>query len=334
MRRIIFPGQDVVECYEIIAASIRRNHVLKRLNWIENRIPSDEQADLLIESIIDNRSIRNIELENCFNHDGVNGCRALAALIASGRSFQELDFSENGLCGMDDAAAALATNPQLERLLIRDNQLNDRDAELIAEALKQNTNLQNVFLDDNSITSAGFERIRAAIYDPSSMNNMESCNHTCWVDLVKGNAHGTPRQRRNRKLYQLLYTRHLDGSNVRHLNAELGEEKYTIKLVPKQVETMHHAPTQNPGVWPASGSYIEVSSILSMAYSDARGLHSWLEAAEARGVERLTSRRLERDPGSHEEDVDADAVPDPPCEVLRHARPRARHQETKDLYVM
>ncbi|EJK45424.1 hypothetical protein THAOC_35963 [Thalassiosira oceanica] len=223
MRHIQFPGPDVVKCYEIIAASIRRNHALKRLTWIDNRIPSDEQADLLIKSIIDNRAIKHIRLQNSFNQSGVNGCRALAALMTCGRPFDLLNFRGNGLSGIDDLAAALATNPQLKELVMSGNELNDRDAELISEALKQNTNLQRLHLNLNSITSAGFENIRTAIYDPSSLNAMESCNHTCLVDCVKENEHRmTPRQRRNRKLYKLLSTRHLGGSNARHLNAELG----------------------------------------------------------------------------------------------------------------
>ncbi|EJK54028.1 hypothetical protein THAOC_26423 [Thalassiosira oceanica] len=234
MRRIRFPGPDVVECYEIIATSIRRNHTLKDLAWINNRIPSNEQADLLIKSIIDNRSIKEVVLAYCFNQGGVNGCRALATLMTCGRPFQTLDFSDNVLSSIDDVAAALATNPQLTELWIHDNQLNDRDAELIAQALKQNTNLQRLYLSGNSITSAGFETIRLTIYDPSSLNAMESCNHTCRIDCVEGNAHDmTPRQRRNRKLYKLLSTRHMNGSNARHLNAEFGEEQFTIRLVPK-----------------------------------------------------------------------------------------------------
>ncbi|EJK63383.1 hypothetical protein THAOC_15959 [Thalassiosira oceanica] len=235
MRRITIPGPNVVECYEIIASSIRRNHALKKLTWIGNRIPSDEQADLLIKSIIDNLAIKHVVLTNCFNQGGANGCRALAALMTCGRPLQILDFSDNGLSDIDDVAAALATNPLLEALAINGNKLNDRDAELIAQALKQNAILQALDLRGNSITSAGFENIRTAIYDPSSLNAVVACNHTCIViDCVEGNICGmTPRQRRNRKLSKLLSTRHLDGSNARHLNAELGKEKDTIKLVPK-----------------------------------------------------------------------------------------------------
>ncbi|EJK63698.1 hypothetical protein THAOC_15627 [Thalassiosira oceanica] len=143
---------------------------------------------------------------------------------------------------MDDVSAAVATNPQLKSLWIEDNELNDRDAELIAQALKQNTNLQVLYLVGNSnMTPTGFQKIGAAIYDPSSMNATESCNHTCWVDRVEGNELCmTPQWRRNRKLYQLLSTRHLEGSNARHLNAELGGEKFTIKLVPKVLHCIKH----------------------------------------------------------------------------------------------
>ena len=126
-------------------------------------------------------------MENCFHQNGVNGCRALASLLTSGRPFEELDFDRNGLSGIDDVAAALATNPQLETLYITDNKLNDRDAELIAQALKQNTNLHKLYLDENNITAAGFERIQTVIYDPSSLNAMEACNHTCWIDCMEGN---------------------------------------------------------------------------------------------------------------------------------------------------
>ena len=60
-----------------------------------------------------------------------------------------------------------------------------RDAELIAQALEQNTNLLELYLEGNSITSAGFETIQAVIYNPSSLNAMGSCNHTCYVDCVE-----------------------------------------------------------------------------------------------------------------------------------------------------
>ncbi|EJK59027.1 hypothetical protein THAOC_20809 [Thalassiosira oceanica] len=177
--------------------------------------------------------------------NGVNGCRALAALMRCGSPLDLLDFSGNGLSGTDDVAAALASNPQLDILDLTENQLNDRDAELIAQALKQNTNLKMLsLLGGNSITPAGFGKIRTTICDPSSLNAMESCNHTCHVDCVEQNGHYrggnfkgmASQQRRRRKLYKLLSARHEEGSNARHLNAELGEGPFAAKLVPRVLE--------------------------------------------------------------------------------------------------
>ena len=233
MQCIRFPGPDVAECYERIATSIRRNHALKKLFWLNNRFPSDEQADLFIESVIENCSIKNVTMENCFDQNGVNGCRALESLMTSGRPFEKLDFDNNALSGIVDVAAALSTNPQIITLSMTGNELNDRDAELIARALKQNTNLRYMFLGNNDITSAGFEKIRMTIYNPSSLKAMESCNHTCYVDCLYwievtdyymgANDDGlTPQQRRRRKLYEMMSSQHAVGSNAHHLNEELG----------------------------------------------------------------------------------------------------------------
>ena len=240
---IIF-SEDVAECYETIATSIRRNYSLEGLLLGGTAIPSYEQADLLIKSIKDNRSIKQVQMENRFNQNGVNGCRALASLLTCGRPIERLDFDRNGLSGIDDVTAALATNPQIRVLSMTENELNDRDAELIAQALKPNTNLQQLYLGENNITATGFEKIRTAIYDPSSLNAIEACNHTCYINCVElnddfegGKTSGfTPQQRRRRKLYKMLSAQHALGSNARHLNAELGEGAFVIKLVPRVLE--------------------------------------------------------------------------------------------------
>ena len=66
---IIF-SEDVAECYETIATSIRRNYSLEGLLLGGTAIPSYEQADLLIKSIKDNRSIKQVQMENRFNQNG------------------------------------------------------------------------------------------------------------------------------------------------------------------------------------------------------------------------------------------------------------------------
>ena len=236
MQHITFPTADVMKCYKSITTLIGRNRKLKYLLWSNIEFPSEMQADLFIESIAHNKSIKGVRLADCFNQGDVNGCRALALLMTSGRPFEVLDFDRNGLSGIDGVAAALATNPQIITLGMIGNELSDRDAELIAQALKRNTNLQKLFLEENNVTDAGFERIRTAIYDASSLNAMGSCNHTCWVDRVEGNFDAGPQHCRRRKLYQLLSTRQADGSNTRHMDTELGKDACTMKLLPRVLE--------------------------------------------------------------------------------------------------
>ena len=242
MRRVRFPADNIMECYEIIAAAIGQNIKLERFVWESIDFSSDEQADLFIKSVLENWAIKSITLANCFNQNVVTyGCRALASLMMCGRPLQRIDFSDNGLSGVDDVATALATNPPLETLALVGNSLNNSDAELIAEALKQNTNLKMLNLDGNNITSDGFEKIGTAIYDPSSLNAVASCNHTCCVECgdsyVGVNYSGmTPQERRRCKLYKMLSSRHAVGSNARHLNSELGVGTFVTKLVPGVLE--------------------------------------------------------------------------------------------------
>ena len=77
---------------------------------------------------------------------------------------------------------------------------------------------------------------------------MSDCNHTCRIegidlDSVLGNRpETTPLDNRRRKLYHLISLRNREGSNVRHLNSEFGDEdedEVTLKLVPRVLERVH-----------------------------------------------------------------------------------------------
>ena len=62
------------------------------------------------------------------------------------------------------------------------------------------------------------------------------------LDFVPENLSTTPKQNRTQKLYHLLSLRNREGSNVRHLNSEFGDEdedEITLKLVPRVLESVH-----------------------------------------------------------------------------------------------
>ena len=134
-------------------------------------------------------------------------------------------------------------------LCLAKNNLNDEDARLIAHALKHNTNLQFISLDGNNITGIGEEALGKAIYNPTSLNSLSDCNHTCRIHGLNWSADipfdplgYTPKENRARKLYHLLSVRNREGSNVRHLNSEFGGEDKndeSLKLVPKVLESVN-----------------------------------------------------------------------------------------------
>ena len=147
------------------------------------------------------------------------------------------------------------------------NNLNDDDAVLIARALKHNTNLKDLWLDDNDITEVGRSALCKAIYDPTGLNSLSDCNHTCRIHgLNSGEGTiknlSTPKHNRAWKIYRLLSTRNREGSNVYHLNLELGdEEEDTLALVPNVLESVYRyyngyrRNTVNSGVPPLSTMY-------------------------------------------------------------------------------
>ena len=104
------------------------------------------------------------------------------------------------------------------------------------------------------------------MYDPTSLNSIADCNHTCRIegidfDSVLGNRpETTPLDNRRRKLYHLISLRNREGSNVRHLNSEFGDEdedEITLKLVPRVLERVHHYSNgYRPSCWtPLSITY-------------------------------------------------------------------------------
>ena len=111
------------------------------------------------------------------------------------------------------------------------------------------------------MTEIGFTALCNAVNDTTSLNTVSDSNHTCFIDGVDfGDIPHNPytfgftisleqlrsylTSNRGRKIYHLLCTRNREGSNVRQLNLEFGDEDNedddSIKLVPKVLESIHH----------------------------------------------------------------------------------------------
>jgi len=248
--------EDTHKGIEFVAECIKSNNELERFYLTSNQIDNMVYAHHLIEAIINNPSIDDIRLENCLRGGvfSINGYEAVRPLFASDRTWDRLDLENNNIQTKGDTAIPdyIASNPPLQSLLLSGNKLNDNDAILIASSLKgNNTNLKSLHMQNNTgITDIGRNALIKAIYDPTSLNSMSDCNHAC-VIYIDGHMKNVPRWgsnegagkpqiKRSTKIYQLLFERNKEGSNVQHLNAEFeDDEEDSLKLVPKVLERVH-----------------------------------------------------------------------------------------------
>ena len=117
--------------------------------------------------------------------------------------------------------------------------------------MKQNNHLKELFIHDNDFTNIGREALSKAVYDPSSINAVYDCNHTCQIETgvwdlshsCTNSSIANPRTKRKDKIHYILSLRHREGSNVLHLNAEFDEDgdkdSTSLKIVPKVLESIH-----------------------------------------------------------------------------------------------
>ena len=247
---------DIREGIEFAVQVIKTNPNMKYFFWDYNQLEST------VDAVISHPSIHRIRLENCLGGNTL-GYESLCYLLASGKSFELIDLEKKNIQTRGGTAIPnyIASNPQVQSLYLSDNKLNDDDAILIADALKKNSNLFELILDKNDdITDIGHNVLTKVVYDPTSLNSMSDCNHTCCIELDEGmdvpigcnnsdTLKTTTITRRRIKIYNLLSKRNKEGSNVKHLNAEfeIGDEERdnSLKLVPNVLECMHrYYPTE------------------------------------------------------------------------------------------
>ena len=264
---------NIREGIEFAVEVMKGNQTIQTFYWKNNTINSMEDACHLVDSVISHPSIDKIRLENCFGGD-VIGYHILQSLLISDKNFAEIDLERNNIRTGGDTATPdyLATNPPLKKLYLANNNLNDEDARLIARALKRNTNLEELWLDDDDITEVGVNALSNVVYDPTSLNTLEGCNHKChihgliWSDDIPFNFAIAGLRNRARKIYHLLSVRNREGSNVYHFNLEFGDEDEndeSLKLVPKVLESVNR--------YNSNGGSTDYVPPLSIAYEILRG---------------------------------------------------------------
>ena len=205
---------------------IQNNPVLEEFLLRCNPIDNEDDIDQLCEIIKVHPAIKKIELDECCGEGvEVDGHDTLRSILTAGANkLKCIDMTGNDITtgGSTFIADFLATNPILEHLELRYNNLNDEDAKSIASALAHNTNLHYFHVNGNEITDSGWDALRKAEFDSTSLNSAAGANHTCHIfrrSQFNGEQYGDrlePKQVRQKKIYYIISERNRKCSNVQH----------------------------------------------------------------------------------------------------------------------
>ena len=200
---------------------------LESINILNNLIKREEDAQSLVNAMIDHPKLKSTMLDSC----GL-GCNdsVMKSIIPLFGSLDEisLDGNQIGSYGVKLISECLASNPMLSILTLRDNLLNDADAAILAKSLTSNTNLRILKIAGNNISDVGMKSFHSAVENLSSLNAMSDSNHTCLVvdgdeELSEINTKYDPKLNKVEKLMGVLVLE----TNMRLLSS------IPIELIPR-----------------------------------------------------------------------------------------------------
>ena len=206
---------------------LNRDSSLEDLSILNNLIKREEDAQSLVNAMIDHPKLENIMLNSC----GL-GCNdsVMKSIIPLFGSLDGITLNGNqiGSYGIKLISECLASNPMLCVLQLKDNLLNDADAATLATSLKSNTNLRILKIVGNNITQKGMKSFHSAVQNLSSLNAMSDSNHNCLVidgdeKLSLLNTRNNPNHNKAEKLINVLGIQ----TNMRLLN------NIPIELMPR-----------------------------------------------------------------------------------------------------
>lgn len=210
---------------------LRNNDILEDFCIADNPITHADDIDELCEIIEDHPSIEMIRLGGCIRTE-VDGYGVLKSVMTAGASkLKTVAMIANDITtgGSTFISNFLATNPILETLKLRENNLKDQDAFSIARALKHNTNLRFLDVENNDLTYVGWDALRKAEFDSTSLNSAADSNHTCFIynssfininiNIDRGSEKPVlPLTVRRRKIYSVLSARNRECSNIQYFD--------------------------------------------------------------------------------------------------------------------
>ena len=237
-----FEGSDGIEFALEIMQSQKK---MMGFGYERNPISNDLDCQRLVDAIVSHPNISQCFLSGLCREER-NGRDYLVNLLHK-EGLKRVSFSN---CGLDTEGQSalfdtIKLHPHLTYLALDDNKLNDIDAIHLADALRYNRTLDTLSLKGNEFTRLGEDILKKVVYDDSSLNAVADSNHVCTImgldswqessvcnanDCYYGRDGNGPKRSRARKIFHLLEERNQQGTNVYHMEAEMGGD--SLKFAP------------------------------------------------------------------------------------------------------
>ncbi|KAM6050200.1 leucine-rich repeat-containing protein 45 isoform 1-T1 [Theristicus caerulescens] len=148
---------------------------------------SEEGAKLLLHGLCSNTTVKSLDLKG--NNLRTVGAEALGKLLRQNKSIRSLILEWNSLGvweeGFSIFCQGLGANNFLQRLDLRNNQINHQGAVELAMALKQNASLQELDLRWNNIGLLGGRALLNCLHSNKTLKRLELAGNNVPSDILK-----------------------------------------------------------------------------------------------------------------------------------------------------
>ncbi|XP_068007457.1 leucine-rich repeat-containing protein 45 isoform X1 [Melanerpes formicivorus] len=148
---------------------------------------SEEGVKLLLHGLCSNTTVKSLDLKG--NNLRTVGAEALGKLLKQNKSIRSLILEWNNLGvweeGFSFFCQGLGANNVLQRLDLRNNQINHQGAGELAMALKQNASLQELDLRWNNIGLLGGRALLNCLHSNKTLKKLELAGNNVPSDILK-----------------------------------------------------------------------------------------------------------------------------------------------------
>ncbi|XP_064890277.1 leucine-rich repeat-containing protein 45 isoform X1 [Columba livia] len=148
---------------------------------------SEEGAKLLLHGLCSNTTVKALDLKG--NNLRTVGAEALGKLLRQNKSIRSLILEWNSLGvweeGFSFFCQGLGANSSLQRLDLRNNQINHQGAGELAMALKHNSSLQELDLRWNNIGLLGGRALLNCLHSNKTLKRLELAGNNVPSDILK-----------------------------------------------------------------------------------------------------------------------------------------------------